>query len=485
MTIFPSKLFSVTLLSLALIFSNSVFSAPITLIIDSPEQARLGDAVSFDASRSTGDVPLNTYSWTVTKMGGTASAPVSQASPSYLYTFDTIGEYSVKLTVNDDAAHTLIKIITILDINSPVVMPATITISSPAGTVYQTGEIITFTSSDVTGNNNWDFGDLKNSTYNTQQDPKIRVVEFGLEGTNDKLSTITHRFLDAGTYTVTLANQTGYPDKTNSKALTSTYTKSITVEGLPIEGIPKLPEDLYDLHCANCHGLRDRDNSVPPKYTLNVNKGEFSFLAKNKPTEQQIRDAYQNVPLMSNIYKLSSTEITEMVAFINTLIPNPIPQTAGQTFTAQCSRCHGRGDGAYAVGVVNATAAQILDAIKTVPDMNTIPYDQVSLDLIAGFLDDSKPTFALLPQPTTGDGLYIMYCSYCHGLDGVGGPYVKESIAGAGLSGYMIMSEVAKKSQTNMMGRLLNKFNIAEAGLIADTLNSTGPSPEADENDHD
>jgi mono/diheme cytochrome c family protein len=481
MIISPSKLFSTGLLSLAFLFSNIVFSAP---VIDSPEQERVGMSVVFDAGRS--DVgTITDYNWEIKlKNKNVAAETFTKTTPTLSHTFNEIGEYKITLTVN---GINLVKFITILDANAPFIAEtATFSTLASVGGSYKTGDVVTFKSTDLAGNNNWDFGDLANARLNSQQTPKVLTVEIGSNGVNGKLSTVTHKFLAPGTYTVTLANQTDFPN-TNLRALTSTYVDTVTITGTVNRPVRQIAQ-IYDDHCANCHGLRDRDSAG--NLTLNVNPGEFSFLAKNKPfTEQDIDIALTTIPLMSNIDQLDGlNERKEMAAFIDTLVPNTVPQTGAQTYTAQCSRCHGRGDGAYAIGVMGATAAEIKQAIIDVPDMNTIPYDAASLKLLEDFLGN-KVTLpggnALLPQPLTGDGLYIMYCSYCHGLDGVGGPYVDDSIAGIALTGFMIISEIEKQDQKNMMGRIAGKINLDEAGLIAQTLNSKGPTPNADENDND
>ncbi len=499
MTISPSKLFSTGLLSLAFLFSNSVFAAPgpITAVIDSPEQAIVQSQVAFDGSRSHGTV---TYEWNFND--GTAVETGANVSKNY----PDIGEYKVTLTVTDTADGTTAKtnkIITILAANSSTVTKAKFTVSAGP---YTTGTPITFTSEEPTAgnnlvtNNNWDFGDLANASLNNKINPNVKTVEFGTAG--NTLTTITHQFLRAGTYTVTLANQTHFPDA-QDKALTSTYTDSVTVTGPDVGGGVELPETIYDRECSNCHGKRIRqtpgDKTTP--YTLVADFGEFSFIggrgaANSTPSQVDaalIRGAYSistdGVILMENVNPLTGpNELDGMVTFLASLTANPNPGNLSgeQLFINQCARCHGTGTGAYAGNVIGASAARIkrfIDGDKSVGVMSTIPYTTSSLDKIANFLNTTAP----LLKPQTGDGLYVMYCSYCHGVDGSGGPNVHESIINSGVTATVIQSEINKADPTNrnQMGNLGPLLDLSELELIAATLirSNTSQVPDGDDND--
>jgi mono/diheme cytochrome c family protein len=79
----------------------------------------------------------------------------------------------------------------------------------------------------------------------------------------------------------------------------------------------------------------------------------------------------------------------------------------------------------YATWVVRngRDGAMIYPSPMLAYDEATLPQD--TLEGIWRFLADQ-------PQPTTGEGLYLDYCSACHGEDGAGGPTGRPIVNEAG-----------------------------------------------------
>lgn len=528
MTISPSKLLSTGLLCLAFLFSNTAFAA-LKAVIDSPEQAvvSMAGGVAISGVRSHG--AQLTYKWEIDVAG--IITPYSGSSISHQ--FNTVGEYTIKLTVTDPAAQanntaSTVKIITILPVNSSVAPQASfeiLNVDLTAATLPLVSETLYTFRSLPTGtgnNNNWDFGEIGNSAAATANNvmPRQAIVAFGDGTATGSLGTITREFRVAGKFTITLASQTGFTaDPTTTTALTGTYQTEVTViANANPRVVQKKPiQVIYDQNCAGCHGIVDRkpDPAFPNDRTKDVFqntivKGENSFLAgrgtvgsqPSQVTEQLIMGAYNIITkpasgpaakLMAGVYLLktdpANNEAAAMVTYLAglTLRSN---QTGKQLYRSQCSRCHGTGTGAYAIGVLDASKQSIKLGIATVAEMSTIPASEAELDLIVGFLKTDGTIApggnAPLAKPATDAGLYIMYCSYCHGLDGLGGPFVDDSIANVGVTGTIINSEISKGNY-NMMGRLKRLLGkdllMSDLDKIAASLASLQGMPGANEND--
>ncbi len=527
MTLSPSKLLSSGLLSLAFLFSSSAFAGPTPVAkIDSPEQAIVG-LVNFMNKSVASDAAGNlSYEWDfgdgnlITTMDATKD-----------YTNSTPGEYTVTLTVSEAGAtpaltNSVTKYITILDVNSIFVAPkATFTMSAPktAGSMqYLVGEPITFTSTSTdirngTINNIWDFGEVGNvaAARGNAQAPIQSTLVAG-DGAGNLETIVIRNFRAPGTFTITLASQTNFTaDATiqTANALTGTYQKTITVipdPNAPTPGLNEPIEQLYDENCAGCHGKVDtiKDaNGVIISYQNTIINGEHSMLAARGPgaptppvqvTAMLIEGSYQNT-LMQGVRVLNLAEREAMAIYLAGLSVR-VSANGAELYRAQCSRCHGTGTGGYAMNVLDTTAAKIERGILTVLEMKTLPTTTDEMKLIVAFLSTTPtPGGAPLLKPTTGNGLYLMYCSYCHGNDGIGGPFVDDSIANNGTSATIILKEIEKGYQQllnsnftknkNKMGKfklLLNdKFLlISDIEMIAIALSKlNGNTPAAGEND--
>jgi len=355
---------------------------------------------------------------------------------------------------------------------------------------YIVGEVITFTSTTFDAgpaqaniNNNWDFGDSKNVQYNIQNAQETFMLGLNASKGTDILKTITHKFGSPGTYVVTLASQTNFPDLVELKALTTTLQQTIVVDADPNAAAPGITTpiaELYLKHCADCHG------KVIPG-TNKVDDGLHSNLSKyvrdtGNVTATLITEAYTLYPKFMGapgIRRLNVAEAPAMADYINSLVPNVdaagnAVATAEEIYTATCAPCHGTGSGAYALPVAGqgwsalTTQSKTESAIIRILEMRTLALTTEDIIKVSEFLAASLTADAI-PKPTDGPGLYVMYCSYCHGLDGAGGAFVKdESIRGE--SAESIMKAIKENDDDNMMGYLINSLNANEIKLIANTL---------------
>jgi len=501
MTLYPSKLLSAGLLSLAVLFSNTAFAAA-KAVIDSPEQAIEGDSVTFDGSRSHGTTL--SYDWDVDgtiSLNSVSSITVAQGF--------SVGEHVIRLTVTEQAPATgqtilianTVKIITILPVNTVNVAPkatflikvaitpgGTPVVVDPATTIFKTTDIITFESTSFNAgqakiNNSWDFGDSRNLALNKPNPPVVQfppqdhVVYGGGDAT--PLTTQTHQFRAKGDYVITLASQVNYPDNIDKKSLTGTFQQTITVAGPDIKPIQNI-NVIYDTYCTECHGKVTAGNIVLP--FIHTNLAGITY------TSADFIKAYQD-PLMQTAYFLNPAEEADMIAYLQTLRPPALAEdtrNGKQLYIDQCLICHGTGEGGYAsnVMVMNEMGGTLLNtnaAIAAVPEMQNMPYKnlqlQGQLQLIVDFLTNPNyvpgvasldPQKAPLPQPTLGTDLYYMYCTYCHGPGGIGGAFASEPIAN--VSAEVIWDEIIEDDDDNKMGLLKNYLNIEEIRLIANTL---------------
>lgn len=161
---------------------------PPVAVIEAPGQATVGEPVAFDGTNSSDhEAPIASYDWTFGD-GGTATGP----TPTHA--FEAVGNYTVTLTVADDAGRTDADSLTVAVVNgttpsgnetsNDTVAPIAI-IDAPAQATV--GEPATFSGANSTDDvgivgYNWTFGDESSGS-----------------GAN-----VTHTFAANGTYTVTL-----------------------------------------------------------------------------------------------------------------------------------------------------------------------------------------------------------------------------------------------------------------------------------------
>ncbi|MDH5324459.1 MAG: c-type cytochrome [Gammaproteobacteria bacterium] len=133
-------------------------------------------------------------------------------------------------------------------------------------------------------------------------------------------------------------------------------------------------------------------------------------------------------------------------------------------YNQYCFACHGTGGfGGSAVAVVGATTTQITTALNNIAAMSAISVTNNEVQLIADFL--LVGSTAPPPRPNDGPGLYGMFCSACHGIDGRGG--IESGVSGASFP--MIAAAIADIPAMQNIS-----LSLEETQLVANFLTAGG-----------
>jgi len=181
-------------------------------------------------------------------------------------------------------------------------------------------------------------------------------------------------------------------------------------------------------------------------------------------------------PSISHVYNsegpytvtLAATDekgLTGAVATSVTVSANSGTAQGEALYNQHCFACHGPGGtGNTAIAIVGVTVDQINNALATVGDMQGVSVTPAEIQLIADFLASGgggEPP----PRPTDGPGLFGMFCSACHGVDGRGGNY--KGVTGAPFP--MINDAI-----TNITLMQSINLSVQETQLVADFLTAGG-----------
>jgi mono/diheme cytochrome c family protein len=154
-------------------------------------------------------------------------------------------------------------------------------------------------------------------------------------------------------------------------------------------------ETLYANNCAGCHGT-----------------GASS--AKAGATVARINAGISSVSSMNYFSTtLSAADIQAISDYLISVAPTT-PGSGEALYTTNCAGCHGAANNSAKAG---ATVARINSGISGVGAMNYLSSALTTADIqaIADFLATTTA------PPTTPEGLYMTYCSSCHGTDASGG----------------------------------------------------------------
>jgi len=459
-----------------------------TAIIDAPVTAEINQTIVFDGSASYDpDGVINSYVWDFGD-GNTATGAVTNN------TYTAAGTYTVTLTVTDDTSRsdTTFVDITVGGLQIP---------NADAGGPY-TGNInepVTFDASASTHTSTivnyiWDFGD--GTPYVQSASPIV-----------------THTYVQAGSYTVTLAAQ----DANNIPGIA---TAIVTISGPPpaLDGAA-----LYTNNCAGCHGplatsAKLNRTAAQIQAAIDTNAGNVmgSLSGLTVDEVQAIADAlvstggggggggtldgatlYTNNcsgchgPLATSsklnrtaaqiqaaidgnagnvMGSLSGLTAAEVQAIADALVSTGGGGGGGGTldgatlYTNNCSGCHGP---LATSSKQNRTAAQIQSAINNnaggvMGSLSGLTTAEVQA------IADALATGGGGGTPTTGEELYNAYCLVCHGPEGRGGPY--ENIRGQTASS--IASAINQVSLMNSLSSLTSSQIEAIAGYLSGATTS-------------
>lgn len=192
----------------------------------------------------------------------------------------------------------------------------------------------------------------------------------------------------------------------NSLQLTTTQLQQIAGY-LSGGGEPPLPADgegLYGVFCAVCHGAGGHGGK---------------FKAITGASDPMIAEAINGIPWMDELL-LSATQRQAIAGFLGSGGTPPLPANGSGLYSVFCAVCHGDGGhGGKFIAVTGAPTSMINSATSNEPWMNGIDASSSQINLIAQFLTAGGG--GTLPQD--GQGLFGVFCSVCHGVDGRGGIY--------------------------------------------------------------
>jgi len=218
-----------------------------------------------------------------------------------------------------------------------------------------------------------------------------------------------------------------------SLSLTPTQIQSIA-NYLGAGGDQTLPTNgsgLYNVFCAVCHGNGGHGGK---------------FLAVTGAPGSMINNAIANEPWMNSL-SLNATQVNRIADYLLAGGGGLIPTSGGELYQVFCSICHGANGRGGRYKVVTGTSRSFVNsALNNVSLMSSLQLNTTQTQSITTFLASGGGV-----KPTTGSGLYHVYCETCHGPNGTGGS--EEGITGASASG--INSAIAEKSDMRQLAPYL------------------------------
>jgi len=425
---------SITFFDIEIINPNvGKFLVP-TAKISPPGIIVAGTPVIFNGAKSSPS-SISQYFW---DFSDDLAPPVVKPKSSNLisHTFTTPGVYTVTLAVQDLPLKGGLTNVDSLVIN---VVPAG---GSGGGTNIATGMSL-FSSNCESCHG---VGGIGGSAKNIQG-ATVVLVDRTLANTTHQALTITPAGVDD---TQLIANYLGSGAVVNSGDLIA--------DGL----------SLYNNKCLICHGV----NAVGVTGLGKRIPGVLQITIENTINNQNLNATPPPISLMKNIILTTSEAslVTGYLASASVVPLNGNAITGKLFFIDNCQMCHGTGLGGHEKGVSLAGEIFIATKIRDIPEMQTAKLEALKVaDLkdIAAFLAGMP----LLPQPTTEKGLYDMYCSYCHGLDGQGGQVAEKKLP-SGIQGTDISGAYNGNIDAMTNSKLPNRnFTDAELDLMANHIN--------------
>jgi len=220
-----------------------------------------------------------------------------------------------------------------------------------------------------------------------------------------------------------------------SLALNQTQVQAIAGY-LAAGGEPPIASDnkgLYDTFCAVCHGAGGHGGK---------------FKAVTGAGTEIIDDAIANQTWMNGL-QVSTTQRAQIASYLGAGGEPPLPGDGGGLYQVFCQVCHGAGGhGGKFKAVTGAPNAMISTALVEQAWMDGLHMSPGQQQLIAGYLTNGGSG----PVPTDGPGIYSVFCSVCHGIDGRGGKY-----------------KVVTGASTSFVNRALNSVNLMSSLSLTST----------------
>ena len=219
-----------------------------------------------------------------------------------------------------------------------------------------------------------------------------------------------------------------------SLSLTPTQIQSIA-NYLGAGGGQTLPTNgsgLYNVFCSVCHGNGGHGGK---------------FHAVTGAPGAMISKAITNESWMDSL-SLNATQINRIADYLLSGGGGLLPTSGGELYQVFCSICHGANGRGGTYKVVTGTSLKFVnDALNKVNLMSSLQLNSTQTQSIATFLASGGSG----AKPTTGSGLYHVFCETCHGPNGTGGP--EEQITGESASG--INSAIDDKSDMRQLAPYL------------------------------
>ena len=236
----------------------------------------------------------------------------------------------------------------------------------------------------------------------------------------------------------------------------------VNVGGGEPEPRPTDGRGLYERYCGGCHGSDGGGASA--KRVTGSGLGYIQVAIRDVPE--------MDVP---SVTTMTTAELELVARYLSAGgPPESIPTDGAGLYEVFCSTCHGDGGhGGTRKAVTGSTAQFIRDAISNqnaIPLMTELLVSNDQLLDIADYLVNGGNLGATNNLPTTGEGLYGIFCAVCHGADGRGATY--KVVTGSSQS--FINRALLTQSYMSPLDPVLSNTQV---GIIAEHLAAGGSGP--------
>lgn len=202
--------------------------------------------------------------------------------------------------------------------------------------------------------------------------------------------------------------------------------------------IPGDGQGLYQVFCSLCHG--DGGHG-----------GKFKAVTAAPLT--MINSALSQEPWMQGL-TLNTSQRNAIAQFLLAGGSGPLPTDGEGLFGVYCAVCHGADGRGDSYKVVTGTSLNFINrALSNVSLMRSLNPSSSQINSIGDFLASGGGG----AKPSSGSGLYHVYCETCHGPNGSGGNV--ESVRGA--SAGSISSEINGQSNMRQLRPYLSSSDIS------------------------